>query len=80
MSPIPSIGLSICRPVGPMNELWKTADLICMPFGVVSGVCRGMSVLDGVHISPDRKRRFWVFIVPFGLNGVFECILYLTRV
>ena len=26
----------------------KTADWIWMPFGVVSGVCRGMSVLDGV--------------------------------
>jgi len=27
----------------------KTADWIHMPFGVVSGVGRGMGVLDGVH-------------------------------
>jgi len=28
----------------------KTADRIRMPFGMVSGVGREMSVLDGVHV------------------------------
>jgi len=33
-----------------VSELWKTADYISVPFGVVNGVGRGMGVLDGVHI------------------------------
>ena len=42
-SPIPFFGLSVC----PEGVLWQTADWIWMPFGVMSGVGRGMSVLDG---------------------------------
>jgi len=42
-----------------------------MPFGVVSGVDDGMSVLDGVHI-PKKKGSFEGFL-HVGLNG-FKCI------
>jgi len=34
------------------------ADWIWMPFGVVSGVGRGMGVLDGVDIV-EGKGQFW---------------------
>ena len=37
----------------------KTADWIPIPFGVVSGVGRGMSVLDG---GGDRRREGAVFV------------------
>ena len=53
-----------------------------MPFGVMSGVGRGMGVLDGVHM-PQGKGGLGSSL-PIGLNGVFQSILktemYLTRV
>jgi len=44
LSPIPSVDLSVC-----VQKVYcgKMADSIWMPFGMVSGVVRGMSVLDG---------------------------------
>ena len=44
-----SVSLSACRPVRDVF-CGKTADLIRMPFWMVSGVGRGMGVLDGVVI------------------------------
>jgi len=44
-----SVRLSVCRW---MSCCGKTADWIWMPFGVVSGVGRGMGVFDG---SGDRR-------------------------
>jgi len=51
-SPGPSVGLSVsvCLPVGrSVRKVYcgKTAERIWMPFGVLSGVDRGMGVLDG---------------------------------
>jgi len=40
-----SVGLSVCRHVQRVY-CGKTADCIWMPSGVVSGVSRGMGVLD----------------------------------
>jgi len=37
-----SVGLSVCK-----VYCGKTADWNWMPFGVVSGISRGMGVLDG---------------------------------
>jgi len=53
MSSIPSISLCVSVFVG--LSIWKvycgkTADWIRMPFGMVSGVRRGMAVLYGVVI------------------------------
>jgi len=41
-----------------------------MPFGVVSGVDRGMGVLDGDARVP-REGEVLGFPVPIGLDGVF---------
>jgi len=40
----------------------KTADSSQMPFGVVSGVGRGMGVLDGDPRAPRRRRGFGFFL------------------
>jgi len=48
LSPIPSVDLSVCDVPG--KYCGKTADWIRMPFEVMSGVGRGMGVLDGVTI------------------------------
>ena len=45
LSPIPSVGLSVYRSG---KYCGKTAHWVRIPFGVVSGVSRGMGVLDGV--------------------------------
>jgi len=49
-----------------MGELW-------MLFGVVSGVGRGMGVLDG-YTSQREGERFREFSSPIGLNGVLQSI------
>jgi len=54
LPPTSSVGLSVCLSV----YVWKvycvkTADWIRMPFGMVSGVSRGMGVLDR---GGDRRR------------------------
>jgi len=56
----------------------KTADLIWISFGVVSGVGRGIGILDGVHM-PQGEGEVWGFD-RIGLNGVLKCIfkLYCT--
>ena len=41
----------------------KTAELIQMPFWMVSGVGRGMGVLDGGPCA-SREGWFWVFVIP----------------
>jgi len=50
----------------------KVREAIKLLFRVVSGVGRGMGVLDGIHIWKN-KGEFGGFL-PIGLNG----ILYLT--
>jgi len=49
MSPIPSVGRSVCLCVQKVY-CGKMAHWIGMPFGMVSGVGRGMGVLNGVVI------------------------------
>jgi len=44
-----SVGMSVCRSVRKVY-CGKTVDWIQIPFGMVSGVGRGMSVLDEVVI------------------------------
>jgi len=61
LSTIPSVGLSVGLSVSQslrMVHCGKTADWIWMPFAVVSGIGRGMGVLDG---AGDRRSegRFW---------------------
>jgi len=41
-----------------------------MPFGVVSGVGRGMGVLDGVHVPQGEEDVSGIFC-RIGLNGIF---------
>ena len=74
--------LSVCLSVGPVVDCGKTADWIRMPFGVVSGVSRGMGVLyRGPYTQVEG--RFRESLTPIGLNGVFKCIfkteMYLIR-
>ena len=48
LSPIPSAGLSVCWSVClPESVLWQNGGLDLDAFGMVNGVGRGMSVLDG---------------------------------
>jgi len=47
LSPTSSVGRSVCQSVGRKVYCGKMADSIWMLFGVVSGVRRGMGVLDG---------------------------------
>ena len=60
LSPSPSVGLCVCLSV---RKVYcdKTVDWNQVPFGMVSGVCRGMGVLDG-H-SDSRRGGGW-----FGVN------------
>jgi len=59
--PIPSVCLSVCRSVG--RSVWrvycgvcgKMADWIWVPFGVVTGVGRGMGILDEGPNSPGGR-------------------------
>jgi len=48
-----SVCLLVCRSVRKVY-CGKTADWIQMPFGMVSGVGRGMGVLDGVVIVKGK--------------------------
>jgi len=72
-----SVCLFISRPVK-KEYCGKTADWIRMPFGVVSGVGRGMCVLDGVRVSQGKGWFDGVF-VPIYWNGVFLTEMYSTR-
>jgi len=49
-----------------------------MPFGVVSGVSRGMGVLVQSKCS-KVKGRFGGFFIPVALNGIFLTVMYLNR-
>ena len=77
----PSVGLCVCQLVCLLVRkvyCGKTADWIRMPFGMVSGVCRGMDVLDG---DGDRQRRgavLWMNLgCPIVTNGNFgaQCVV-----
>ena len=73
--PRPSVGLWVCLSFG--RSVWKvycgkTVDWIRMPFGVVSGVGRGMGVLD---VGGDRGRRRGSFGVNVGYPIVTKVIL-----
>jgi len=57
LSSLPSVGLSVGLSVRKVY-CGKTADWIWMPFGMVSGIGRGMGVLDGVVIV-EGKGQFW---------------------
>jgi len=48
MSPIPCVGLSVSMYVCPESVLWQIGWLDPDAVWVVSGVGRGMAVLDGV--------------------------------
>ena len=48
-----------CPSVCPESVLWETADWIRMPFGVVSGVGRGMGVLDFGVVIFGGEGQFW---------------------
>jgi len=52
LSPRASVCVCVCVSVGKVY-CGKTADWIRMPFGVVSGIGRGIGVLDG---GGDRRR------------------------
>jgi len=60
----PSVGRSVCLSVCKVY-CGKTADWIWMPFGMVSGVGRGMGVLNG---GSDRRRRRGSFGVNLGFG------------
>ena len=72
LSPRPSVSLSVSLSVQWVN-CGRMADWIWVPFGLVSGLGRGMGVLDGVHIW-KREREFLGIALPVDLNGIFECI------
>ena len=48
----------------------KSADWIWIPFGVVSGVGRGMGALHGGHVRKRKGGGGFGFFAPIGLNGV----------
>ena len=59
------VAYPICRSVGlcvsvcvSVRKVYcgKTADWIRMPFGVVSGIIRGVGVLDGVAIVEGKRQ------------------------
>jgi len=63
LSPSPSVGLCVGRSAGLSVCLWKvyfgkTANWIWMPFRMVSGISRGMGVLDE---GGDRQRGRAIF-------------------
>jgi len=55
-------GASHCNQWRPtlLRSCVKVCEAIKLPFGVVSGVSRGMGALNGVYIL-EGKGRFWVF-------------------
>jgi len=63
---IPFVGQSVDL----VGELWKTANCIWMPFGVVSGVGRGMGVLNGWRSSKGNGQ-FWELMSGIPLYGDF---------
>ena len=59
-----NLSVSVCLPG--KCTVAKTADRIWMPFGMMSGVSRGIDVLDGLVMS-NGKRQFWcIRCVPRG--------------
>jgi len=66
LSPNPPVGLCVSRSVSlPVWKVYcgKMAEWIRMPFGMVSGVSRGMCVLDGWWWSSKGKWQFcgWIW-------------------
>jgi len=66
-----SVCLSVCRSVRKVY-CGKTAGWIRMPFGMVSGVGRGMGILDGW--SGDRRKGSGSFGGEFVTNGAFATL------
>jgi len=62
-----------------VHSCTKVRELIKLSFRVVSGISRGMGILDGVHV-PKGKGRFWKFFGPTGLNGIFLTEMYSNHV
>jgi len=70
LSSIPSVGLSGVY-------YGKMADWIWMPFGMVSGVGRGMGVLDGVEIVVGKGAVLGVNVGhAVVINGNFAALLF----
>ena len=69
MSPSPSVGRSVCRSVCLKSVLWQNGWLHPDAMGIMSGVGRGMGVLDGGGDRRRGKGRFgmnlWRPIIPF---------------
>jgi len=69
MSPSPSVGRSVCRSVCLESVLWQNGWLHPDAMGIMSGVGRGMGVLDGGGDRRRGKGRFgmnlWRPIIPF---------------
>jgi len=71
LSPRPSIGLSVCLSVQKVY-CGKTAELIRMPFGMVSGVGRRIGVFNGVVIIEGEEAVLRVNLGhPIVTNGNF---------
>jgi len=72
LSPRPSVSLCVLLSVWKVY-CGKTADCICMPFGVVSGVGREMGVLDegGDHQRQGGVSFVGEFGCPIVTNGDF---------
>jgi len=69
------LGVSVRCLIVINGTLVHVHEAIELSFGVVSGVSRGMDVLDGVHIW-QGKGRFGDFFHPIGLNGSYECVFF----
>ena len=71
----PFVSLYVCLSVGQsVQKLYsgKMAEWIRMPFGMVSRVCRGMGVLDGVFIVEGEGGVFGMNLwCPIVTNGDF---------
>jgi len=65
LSPIPSVGRSVCLCVRKVYYCGKTADWIRMPFGMVCGIGQGMGILDWVG---NRRRKGAVLEDEFGTS------------
>jgi len=82
LSPSPSVGLCVCLSVG--LSVWKvycgkTAEWIRIPFGMVSGVGRGMGVLDGGGYRQKGSSSFWGEFEPSHCNQWGFCCVVVQR-
>ena len=79
LSPSPSVGRSVGRYVYTEGVLWQNGRLnLDAVRGGEWGRSRNGCIRWGPH--PLREKGNIGVFRPIGLNGVFECILYLTHV